>query len=155
MADPVTLTMVMLGTMAAGTTVAALGAVRQGQAASNAANYNATLASQNQVAMLAQGEAASQQMTRDAERRQGAAMATIGASGVQATGSPMEVLADNARSATLDNLTSQYNYRMKGLGYQDSAALLSAQASNDSTAGYLAGLGTALNGTGTGISKFG
>lgn len=140
----------------AAATVSAVGAVRQGQAASNAANYNAEVASQNAQAMSAQGEAASEQLTRTTEQRQGAAMAAYGASGVQmGEGSPMDVMQSNVRAATLDNLTSQYNYKMRGLGYQDSAALMSSQASNDTTAGYLSGMGALFQGAGTAIPKFG
>jgi hypothetical protein len=133
--------------MAASTAMAVAGAVKQGQAASQAANYNSQLATQNAGIAAAQGEAAAQAQSRDSQRRIGTEMAAYGASGVQMSdGSPADVLADSARSAALDNLTTRYNYQLKGLGYQDQASLESAQSSNASAAGYLSAIGSGIGG---------
>ena len=151
--------------MAASTAMAVAGDVKQGQAASQAAGYNAQLATQNAGIAAAQGEAAAQAQSRDSQRKIGAAMAAYGASGVQMSdGSPADVLADSARSAALDNLTTRYNYQLKALGYQDQASLESAQSSNASAAGYLSAVGAAgsgasklysMSGGGTAIPSFG
>jgi hypothetical protein len=151
--------------MAASTAMAVAGAVKQGQAASQAADYNSQLATQNAGIAAAQGEAAGQAQARDAQRRIGTEMAAYGASGVQMSdGSPADVLADSARSAALDNLTTRYNYQIKGLGYQDQASLESAQSENASAAGYLSALGAGIGGAskvysmsggGTAIPSFG
>ena len=151
--------------MAASTAMSVAGAVKQGQAASQAADYNAQLATQNAGIAAAQGEAAAQAQSRDSQRRIGATMAAYGASGVQMSdGSPSDVLADSARSAALDNLTTRYNYQLKGLGYQDQANLDASQSKNDSASGYLSALGAAaggaaqtykLNSGGTAIPFFG
>ena len=149
----------------ASTAMAAASAVKQSQAASQAANYNSQLATQNAGIAEAQGEAAAQAQSRDSQRKIGAAMAAYGASGVQMSdGSPADVLADSARSAALDNLTTRYNYQLKALGYQDQASLGSAQSSNASAAGYLSAIGSGIGGAsraynmsggGTAIPSFG
>lgn len=131
MADPVTWMYVSM----AGS---ALGAVRQAQALSQAANYNAQVAKQNAQVAEQQGEAASQAQARDAQRRIGAMVAGYGASGVDlSSGSPQDVLADSVRSATLDNLTTKYNYKLKGLGYINQAQLDEMQADNYTSSGWL------------------
>ena len=144
MSDPVTWGVVLT---AVGTGVAAVGAVRQAQAASAAMDFNSKMSAQNAQVAEAQGAAAGEAQARDAQRRIGASVAAYGASGVQLSdGSPADVLADSARMAELDNLTLKYNYKLKGLGYAAQANLDSANASNSRTAGYFSAAGTALSG---------
>jgi hypothetical protein len=123
--------------------MSASGSVKSAQASANASNYNAQVAEQNRAISASQGEAASQLETRQAEKQMGAAVAGYGASGVQMSeGSPADVLSNNARTATLNNLTTKYNYTLQGLGYQNQAALDRSNASYSSTAGYLSALGS-------------
>lgn len=141
--------------MAAAAAVSAVGAVKQGQAASDAANYNADIARQNAASAAQQGEAADAMLKRQQEQRMGAAIASFGAAGVDLTsGSPSDVLAENARQSTLDRLTQKYNYKMRALGYQDQAGLDDANAANSRTAGYFNGASAALQGTASAI-RFG
>lgn len=124
-----------------------MGAIRQGQAASNAANFNAALAKQNADTADSQSIAASEAQQRDAQKKIGSAMAAYGASGVQmADGSPADVLGDSARMATLDNETLKYNYKLKGLGYMAQASLDSANGENSRTASYFNAAGSMLSG---------
>lgn len=123
--------------VASAAAVSAVGAIQQGKAASDAANYNAEIARQNAAQTEAQAEAADQALKRTQEQRMGAAIAEIGAAGVGgSSGSPLDVLTESARQATLDRLTQRYNYRLKALGYRDQADLDAANASNYKTAGY-------------------
>ena len=118
--------------------MAASSAFRQGQAQSQAANYNATVASQNANNAASQAAAASDLQTRQAERQAGAEVAAYGAAGVDpATGSASDVLSNSARMATLNNLTTQYNYKLQGIGYQDQANLDSSEAGFATSAGML------------------
>lgn len=134
---------------AAGTAVGAVGAVRSAQAQSNAADYNATVATQNAEAARAQGEAAVEAQARDAERQQGSAIALYGGAGVDgSTGSASDVLAASTREATLQQATTRYNYKLRALGYMDQAALDSAQAKNARSAGWLNMTSTLLSGAG-------
>ena len=138
---------IAIGTTAAASTVAAIGAIRQGQAASNAANFNAAMALQNKDIAEGQSIAASEAQQRDAARKIGAATAAYGASGVQmADGSPADVLSESARNATLDNLTLKHNYKLKGMGLQAQASLDSANAENSRTASYFNAAGSMLQG---------
>ena len=123
---------------AVGAGVSAIGAINQGEANANSAEYNAAVARQNAAIAQQQGAAASEAQKRDAARKMGAALANYGASGVQTdTGSPMDVLADSARMATLDNLTIKYNYALKAQGYQSQSLLDDSNASNSRTSSIL------------------
>lgn len=133
--------------MIASAVVSAAGAMSQAHAASAASNYNAQIATQNASAAAAQGQAASEAQARDSQRKIGSAIAAYGAAGVEAgAGSPSDVLADSSRQATLDNLSTQYNYKLKGLGYTDQAALDKSNASNATTSGYLSAAGSLIGG---------
>jgi hypothetical protein len=133
--------------MAAGTVVSAVGAVRQGQAAAGAAEYNAKLAEQNAQVAAAQGEAAAEAQSRDSQRNIGRALALYGASGVQTdTGSPSDVLADSARGAALDNLNIKYNAKLRAMGLQAQAGLDRSNAANSSSAGFLNATSSILSG---------
>lgn len=121
--------------------------MQQAHAQAAAQNYNAQIATQNASTTMAQGQAASDAQSREAERKMGAAVAAYGASGVDTgSGSPADVLADSARQATLDNLSTQYNYKLKALGYSDQATLDSSASSNSTTAGYLNAAGALVGG---------
>lgn len=130
----------------AGAAVSAIGAIQKGQADAGAAKYNATIARQNSVVALQQGEAAVQAQNRDARRRLGSMKALYGAAGVEGdTGSPLDVLADSTRMAELDALTTQYNYQLKSQGFDDQAALDDSNAKNSRTASYLNATSSLLN----------
>lgn len=143
--------------------IEAYGAWFKGEAEAGAAEYNATLARQNEAIALSQGAAAVEAQQRDFRRKQGKAIAAYGAAGVDpGAGSPLDVLAESARAATLDALTIQYNYTLKGRGYANQAALSDANASNARTAGYIAATSAVVNGAsqaaaggGTAIPMFG
>lgn len=135
--------------MAAAAVVTTYAAIKQGQAQSAAANYNAAQARQNALAIQQQGEQASIAQTREMGLKLGSLSASQGASGIDpSTGSPMDILGSSIQQGTLDNLNLKYNYQMKSLGYQNSATLDTMQAGADSTAGYLNGAGALLGGLG-------
>jgi hypothetical protein len=132
---------------AAGAVVGAYAAVKQGQAASDAADYNAKMAAQNAEAMRQQGVQAQAAQKRDMGLKLGSLAANTGASGISSTtGSPLDVLSSSIQQGTLDNLNIKYNYQMKALGYQNSGTLDSAQSKSASTAGYLSAAGSLLGG---------
>lgn len=133
--------------MIASTVVSAVGAIRAGQAQAGAADYNAQIAQQNSTIALQQGDAAVAQQQREQSRRQGSAIALFGASGVDGgQGSAADVLSDNARQMTLDNLTTSYNYKLRAQGFSNQAELDKSNAANSSTAGYLNAIGGAAQG---------
>jgi hypothetical protein len=133
--------------MAAGAVVSTYAAIKQGQAASDAASYNAKQAQQNAQAVQQQGEQAAIAQRREMGLKLGSLSANAGASGIDpSTGSPLDALSSSIQQGTLDNLNLKYNYQMKALGYNNTATLDTMQASNDSTAGYLNAAGAALGG---------
>ena len=133
--------------MAVSAVVSAVGAVRTAQAQQNTLNYQAEVARQNALGAAQQGNAAAALQGRQNEQRLGAMRAAYGASGVTSdSGSAVDVLTSSASNMTLDNLTTQYNYKLKGLGYQDQAQLDQSGASNAMAAGYMNGTSDLLRG---------
>ena len=137
----------MVPMMIASTVISAVGAIRTGQAQQNSLNYNAEVSRQNALSATMQGNAAAMMAGRQNEMRMGATKAAYGSSGVtQDSGSAMDVLTSSASNMALDNLTTQYNYKLKSIGYQDQAQLDSSGASNAMSAGYLNGTSALLSG---------
>jgi hypothetical protein len=138
-----------------GAVISAYSAVRAGQAQSAQAKYMGKVAQQNADATLQQGAAAQAAQRKDAMRKLGLMEANYGASGVDSsTGSPLDVLSDSVGQSTLDNLNTKYNYQLKALGYQNSAALDDATASNATTSGYLSAAGSLLGGAGKAYGQY-
>jgi hypothetical protein len=84
-----------------GTGLSVLGAVRSGQAASMAGQYNAQSA-------LAEGAARESLIRQQAGRTMGTTRANIGKSGATTAGTPLMVLAESAANAEIDALNAQY-----------------------------------------------
>lgn len=132
---------------AATAVVAAVGAIRQGQATAAAEEFNKNVAQQNAAITEAQGAAAAQAQQREAAKRIGAATAAYGAAGVSLSeGSPLDVLEESVRDSALDAATLRYNYRLKSLGYVDQARLHGAQAGFARSASYLTAGSALLSG---------
>ena len=147
MADPVSW-MYIAGAMSA------VGTVRQAQSQAQAKNYEAEVAAQNARIAQQQGEAAAELQAKEAQRKIGAMVAQYGAAGVDvSSGSPADVLADSVRSATLDNLTTKYNYQLKALDYTNQSNLDSDSASYYRTSGYFNAASDAV-GTGSKIAQY-
>lgn len=135
--------------------ISAYAAVRAGQAQSAQAKYTAKVAQQNADAANQQGAAAAAAQHRDAVRKLGLMQANYGASGVdQSTGSPLDVFSDAVGQSTLDNLNTKYNYQLKALGYNNSATLDSAAASEATTSSYLSAAGSLLGGAGKAYGQY-
>jgi len=140
--------------MAVSATMAAASAMKQSQAQTQAANYNATVATQNVNNAASQAAAASDLQSRQAERQMGAEVAAYGAAGVDPSqGSAQDVLSNSAQMATLNNLTTQYNYKLQGIGYQDQANLDVSEAKAGSSAGYLNAIGGVVGGASSGYRQ--
>jgi hypothetical protein len=84
-----------------GTGLGVLGAVRAGQAASMAGQYNAQSA-------LEEGAARESLIRQRADATLGATRAAIGKSGVTTAGTPLMVLAESAANAEIDALNARY-----------------------------------------------
>ena len=141
--------------MIAAAAVSTYAAVKQGQAASQAADYNASAAQQQAAALQQQEQQASVAQKRDTALKLGTLSANQGASGLDPSNSTssLETMSSSIQQSTLDNLNLKYNYQMKELGYSNSATLDTMASKNDTTAGYLTAAGTALGGAG-GVAKY-
>lgn len=91
------LAIIGLGLAAAGTATAAVGQIKAGSAAQQAGEYNANLATEQATIKENQQRLADQRVLS-------AARANIGASGVDASGSPIDVMAESARAAEMNAL---------------------------------------------------
>ncbi len=133
--------------LAGATAIQTVGAIRQGQAAQNAASYNASIARQNQGIAQQQGEMAVYRQQRDAQRKIGSAAAGFNASGLDtSTGSPLDILRSSAEQASLDASSIRYNYALKGLGYQQTAMAEEYSGKMAKQNSYYSAAGTLLGG---------
>lgn len=138
---------IISGLTAASGVINTVGAITQGNARGNAADYNANMADQNDNNVNTQTQQQLQQQQRDAYKRLSAIKAGYGASGVGAdSGSALDVLADSFTQASMDADTIATNGRLKAQGYRSTAALDRSEAGNDRTAGYINGASAALLG---------
>lgn len=123
----------------------AVSAISQASQASNAAKYNAQVAEQNAQIARQQGAAAAEAQARQAKQQLGKMQANYAASGVDVgQGSPLDVLADSAAQAELDNLNTRYNYDLRARGFDNTSNLERSNASNAMSSGYLNAAGGAL-----------
>jgi len=85
-----------------------VGGVSQSRAEARAARFNAMIADRNAVITRQQSKEQEMRFRRTSTRRRGARSAARGASGITATGSALEAMADAAAEEELDALTIRY-----------------------------------------------
>jgi hypothetical protein len=152
-----------------GGVVSAMGAIQQGKAQADAANYQAQVARNNEIIALQQaaytrqeGAAKAQQQDLQSAQLIGKQKATLGASGVDIeSGSPLEIQASQASLARLDALTVQSNAERKAWGFdveatnqKAQAGLYHMQAANAKKAATLAAFSSLLGGFGKFAGKW-
>ena len=110
------------------TALKAVGAIRGGysqsaQAASQAtaAEFNRDLALQNATTTSAQAGLREEQMRREARQVQGAQRAAVAESGTGFVGSNLDVLEQDAVTASLDALNTRYEGQLQSTGYRNDA----------------------------------
>lgn len=141
--------------MAVGTAVAAAGAVRQGQAANIAAQYNAKVGEQNAQAAEQQAQSQASIQTRRASMENGGLLAEYGASGVvSGEGSPLEVLAQSASNAEWDRQNIIYGGRVRANSLRNQSGLDVTQGETAQQNGYLSASGSLLQGAGMMYGKY-
>lgn len=124
--------------MAASAVIGAIGAIQQGNAAKAAANYNATISTQN--ASIARSDAAAQatQIERENYLRLGTIRAAQGkAGGAAGAGSILDVLGDVAAQGELDKQFALYEGEQRARGFTNTAALDTFSGKQAQTAGYM------------------
>ena len=149
-----------------GTGVSMFGSYESAQAQSQAANYQAQVARNNQIianqnAGIALQQGQQQEQTQRIKTGEiiGNELAVQGASGVNPNkGSSLDVRSSTAETGELDALTIRYNSQLQARNYQlqgqmsgEQASLYSAQAGWDTQAGYL-GMGSSILGGASSVS---
>ena len=145
----------------ASTAVAAYGQIQQGNAAKEAANYNAQVANNNATTANNNAIAAEQAGAVQAEQKQMQTGQTIGkiiaskaASGLDVnSGSSADLVASTADVGELDAQTirnnadkTAYGYRTQGQSYSAQAGLDQMQGNNAAAAGQLGAFSSLLSG---------
>lgn len=149
MADPIT-----IGLTLAGAATSALGAVFQGNAASNAASYNASIADMNADRSRTEAAARVEASVRKSRRVLGAQRAGIAQSGIAFEGSMSDVVQKSEANADLDALSLAYEGEAGARNYSNQAQLLRTQADNAKKAGYIGAATSVLSGLGRGYGQF-
>lgn len=141
--DPATAA--IIGTIAtvAGTGMSIFGQIQQGQAASQAASYNAAVANNNAIAAQQQAEYDENQQRDRFRRAQASARASLGISGQTGAGSAEDLLSENAVNAELDARAIRYGGAQRAAAYRSQAAMTTFEGQQRATASYI-GAGTNL-----------
>lgn len=137
----------ILTTSLIGTGVQAYSSMKQGQAAEQAANYNANVAAQNAVASRQQAVEDERGFRVQTRQMLGDIRSGYAASGVTLEGSPEDVLYQSASNAELDALKIRHGGELKAMGYENSAALSIMEGANARDSGYLSAAGILLKGS--------
>lgn len=143
---------VMIGIAA----VSAIGSLQAGQASKDASEQNAQYAEQNAAISRDKANFDATLQARESGQLLGKARAQIAKSGVAYSGSPIDVMADSAAQAELDNLAIRYGGELAARGYLNQADISRREGKQAQTASYfgaatslLKGASAAYGGTGT------
>jgi hypothetical protein len=128
--------------MAASTAVSAIGSIRQGQAAQQAADANARSMEANAAIARSNAAAQDEQMRRQARAQQGRALAASAEAGA---GLNADMLRQSIYDAEMDSATIRYEGNLRAAGLQDQANMQRWEGKQKKTAGYLNAAGTLLN----------
>ncbi len=115
----------------------ALGSIKQGQAASAAASYNAAQARANQQSTIQSARESAKRQARLGRKRQGE-LRLLGVSG--------DVLEDQAMEEELAVLDILHSGELKAAGFGQTAELDMLRADTTKTAGQIGAAGTLLEG---------
>lgn len=122
----------------ASTAVAAFSAIQQGNAAKQAADYNATISMQNAGIARSDAQAQATQIERENLLRLGSIRAAQGkAGGAAGAGSILDVLGDVAAQGELDKQFALYEGEQRARGYTNTANLDTFSGKQARTAGYM------------------
>ena len=136
-----------------GTALSANAAMQQGNAAKQTANYNAAVSRNNATATEMASAAESDRKNLDARRLLASGVAAAGASGVDPnSGSPLEVVADLAGQAKLDEELARWQARERAKGFGNQATLDTYTGRQAARAGTINAGATLLSGAGRALS---
>lgn len=136
---------VVLAVQIAGAATAAMGALQQAKATSDAAKFNAQVANNNAIAARAAAAENARRQGRQAEKRMGAIRARGGMD-------KLDLLEDSAMEEELQIQTILHQGELEAGGFANTALLDTARARNARTAGGISAASTLL---GAGASAVG
>lgn len=114
---------VAMGSSAIGGLLTAAGSVAEGEAADTAARFNASQLEKSAVRVKEKAKE-DERIFRTSVRKQRASnVAGVAASGIELTGSPLEVLMDNAVNAELDALNIRHAGEVQASNLRSEAAM--------------------------------
>ena len=143
-----------LALTAIGTGVAAYSAKAQGDAADDAAKYNAKVAENDAITARQQADFERNRLRKQHLRVLGRQRAAFAKSGTDLTGSAVDVMYDSALEGEMDELLVLYGGSLAAGNRQAAAQLARAEGRNARTSGYLNAAGTILSGTGRAASCY-
>lgn len=130
-----------------GALIGSAGSIIQGDAAKQSAGFNAGVADSNAVFALQQGAENQRRIRRSNAQFAGTQKANIGASGLQLSGSALNVLSDSAIEGELMALDAKVAAENKAKGLRSQATLSRRRGRNARRAGFISA-GTTLLGAG-------
>jgi hypothetical protein len=133
-----------LGAVVSAATAAA-GAVAAGNAQKAAAAANANVQQQNAAQAVSASDAQAAAADRANRQKMGQVEAAYGASGVDPSGTPLDVMADNATQSRLDALSIKYNGTVGANRSVSQSNIDMFQGDQAQTAGYIGAGATLLN----------
>jgi hypothetical protein len=130
---------VTLGTVltVAGTAFSAISAISQGNAARASGDYNSALYAQNAEVTRQKAQMDENRARRLATQRAGANVAAVGASGIDLSGSALDVLESNAAQEELDALIIRWNGTTASQSLEAQGSLSRAQGRSAQRQGYI------------------
>lgn len=138
---------------AIGGIVGAIGQIQAGNAAAAAGNYNASISDQNASRIRAEAAVEVADKQREIRKQLGSIRAAYGASGIDFSGSPLDVLADSATEGAWDVTKIKYKAEVAAVDQENQANLYRMGASSAQTAGYLGAGASFLSGVSQGVNN--
>lgn len=138
---------------AVGGIVGALGKIQEGNAAAAAGRYNAQVSTQNAARIRAEAATEIEDKRRDIRRQLGTIRASYGGSGIDFSGSPLDVLADSAQQGEWDVTKIRYKAEVAAVDEENRANLYRMGADASQTAGYLGAGASFLSGVSSGVNN--
>ena len=145
MCVPLAVAAIAMSVVGAG--VSAYGAVKQGQDAKAAADYNADAQRKTAISVENQGAQQAADKRQQMRRVEASQIAAGAANGLRTdTGTALNLAGETAAFGELDALRITNNAARSAWGYQTQASLDEWQGKQAQTAGYLKGAGSLLSG---------
>lgn len=127
--------------LAMGKGVSAFGTLFEGQAAAQAAEFNAGIERWNAVLVRQWAAESERRFRRMSKKRMGSMRAAAGASGFTMSGSALDAMYDSAMQEELDALTIRYQGEIEARSHEMNAAMADRQARNAKVGSAISAIG--------------